>query len=207
MIPATWMPIASWAWSWSKREEVHGGNRRRFGKAVELDSNCSAAWQILGRELAPRLLPCWSTDPEHRDEAIQCYTLLAQARPSTAAPQRKKPWATCITSAPPAGQGHRALDELLFDSHPDSLPVLTMTAWLLATDPNPAVRNGAKALELAQRAEKMSQGKDVRESAFGTFWRQRRKAVIVLRPRKSSSRRTGCPTSLFRMPACWIFQR
>ena len=46
------------------------------------------------------------------------------------------------------------------DNNPDSLPVLTMTAWLLATDPDAAVRNGGKALALAQRAAKISQGRD-----------------------------------------------
>ena len=37
-----------------------------------------------------------------------------------------------------------------------------MTAWLLATDPDPTVRNGAKALPLAQRATDISQGRNSR---------------------------------------------
>ena len=37
-----------------------------------------------------------------------------------------------------------------------------MTAWLLATDPDAAVRNGGKAVALAERAAKISQGRDSR---------------------------------------------
>ena len=81
---------------------------------------------------------------------------------------------SCSNRQPPAKQGdlgylyyvkrqpRKALEywTRYLDSNPDSLPVLTMTAWLLATDPDAAVRNGGKALALAQRAAKISQGQD-----------------------------------------------
>lgn len=38
---------------------------------------------------------------------------------------------------------------------PDFIPLLTNMAWLLATSPDSSVRNGAEALELAQRARQM----------------------------------------------------
>ena len=46
------------------------------------------------------------------------------------------------------------------NDHPDYLPMLTAMAWLLSTDPDPAVRNGPKALVLAKRAAELAQGKN-----------------------------------------------
>ncbi|MGD0693937.1 MAG: tetratricopeptide repeat protein [Terriglobia bacterium] len=43
---------------------------------------------------------------------------------------------------------------------PRHLPLLSQTAWVLATSPEESVRNGAEAVELAQRAVKLSEGKD-----------------------------------------------
>ena len=39
-------------------------------------------------------------------------------------------------------------------------PILGQTAWFLATNPDPSVRNGPRAVELAQRAIQFSQGQD-----------------------------------------------
>ncbi len=43
---------------------------------------------------------------------------------------------------------------------PEDFPALRQMAWVLATCPEASVRNGAEALELAQRAERLSDGKD-----------------------------------------------
>jgi tetratricopeptide (TPR) repeat protein len=43
---------------------------------------------------------------------------------------------------------------------PDQLAVLTRCAWILATDPDPAVRNGTEAVALAERAVRLSGGRD-----------------------------------------------
>lgn len=43
---------------------------------------------------------------------------------------------------------------------PDNVRALSNLAWLLATCPDPAARNGARAMELAQRADELSHGKD-----------------------------------------------
>jgi tetratricopeptide (TPR) repeat protein len=43
---------------------------------------------------------------------------------------------------------------------PDSVTLLNDTAWMLATNPNASIRNGAQALELAQRAVTLTQGRN-----------------------------------------------
>ncbi len=45
---------------------------------------------------------------------------------------------------------------------PNRLPVLSNLAWLLATCPDPAVRNAAQAVELSEKALKLSGGNDAR---------------------------------------------
>ena len=47
----------------------------------------------------------------------------------------------------------------LLRSRPKDVTLLNGTAWLLATDPNACVRNGPEAIELAQRAIELSEGK------------------------------------------------
>jgi len=44
----------------------------------------------------------------------------------------------------------------LLHSHPDNVKVLDRTAWILATHPDASVRNGARAVELARRAAKLT---------------------------------------------------
>ena len=39
---------------------------------------------------------------------------------------------------------------------PDNVPMLWQTAWILATSPDPAIRDGARAVELARRAIQLS---------------------------------------------------
>jgi tetratricopeptide (TPR) repeat protein len=43
---------------------------------------------------------------------------------------------------------------------PDYLTVLNQTAWLLATNPDASIRNGVEAVELAQRAVRLSGGRE-----------------------------------------------
>ncbi len=45
-------------------------------------------------------------------------------------------------------------------SHPDDIVLLNETAWVLATNPNASIRNGAEAVELAQRAVQLSDGRE-----------------------------------------------
>ncbi len=45
-------------------------------------------------------------------------------------------------------------------SHPDDVALLNDLAWTLATNPNASIRNGAEAVELAQRAVRLSDGRE-----------------------------------------------
>ncbi len=44
--------------------------------------------------------------------------------------------------------------------HPDDIVLLNATAWLLATNPNASIRNGAEAIKLAERAAQLSDGQE-----------------------------------------------
>ncbi len=48
----------------------------------------------------------------------------------------------------------------LLRSRPDDVALLSDIAWMLATNPNASIRNGTEAVELAQRAEQLSQGRE-----------------------------------------------
>ena len=119
-------------------------------KAVEIAPSYYAAWQTLAATLA---------NLGRHDEAIPCYEILLQ-QPATAREATQMLGYLYYVKRQP----RKALEywTSFLDDNPDSLPVLTMTAWLLATDPDAAVRNGGKALALAQRAAKISQGRDSR---------------------------------------------
>ena len=45
---------------------------------------------------------------------------------------------------------------------PDSVPMLWQTAWILATSPDPSIRDGARAVGLATRAVQLSKGQEPR---------------------------------------------
>ncbi len=115
--------------------------------------------------IAPDYYPAWQTLAENfanlgrHDEAIQCYEILLQ-QPATASEATQMLGYLYYVKRQPL----KALQywTSFLDSNPDSLPVLTMTAWLLASDPDPAIRNGGKSLALAQRAVKLSQVQDPR---------------------------------------------
>ena len=49
---------------------------------------------------------------------------------------------------------------LAIDLHPGDVRLLDAMAWLLATSPEASLRNGAKAVELAQRAARLSGGRE-----------------------------------------------
>jgi tetratricopeptide (TPR) repeat protein len=44
--------------------------------------------------------------------------------------------------------------------HPDDLTLMNDTAWMLATNPNASIRNGAEAVELARRAVQLDEGRE-----------------------------------------------
>jgi tetratricopeptide (TPR) repeat protein len=48
----------------------------------------------------------------------------------------------------------------LLGSRPDDAALLSEVAWRLATDPNASIRNGTEALELAERAARLTEGRE-----------------------------------------------
>ncbi len=60
------------------------------------------------------------------------------------------------------GQSRDAIAHLTaaIQLQPDSVPMLWQTAWILATSPDPSIRNGVRAVELAKRAAQQSGGKE-----------------------------------------------
>ncbi len=119
-------------------------------KAVELNPQYYPAWQMLAQSLK---------NLGRYDESIACCEVLLN-QPATAPEAMETLGYNYYAKHEP----RKALQYWMsyLDNNPDSLPVLTMTAWLLATDPDPAVRDGGKALALAQRAVKLSQARDPR---------------------------------------------
>jgi hypothetical protein len=51
--------------------------------------------------------------------------------------------------------------KLLLDREPIRLEALNNLAWILATNPNPQIRNGAEAMRLAERAQSLAKGEEV----------------------------------------------
>ena len=62
-----------------------------------------------------------------------------------------------------SGQSEEAVAHLneAIRLQPDNVPMLRHMAWILATDPDPLIRDGARALELAKKAVDLSQGQDL----------------------------------------------
>jgi tetratricopeptide (TPR) repeat protein len=62
------------------------------------------------------------------------------------------------------GTSHSAVRHLNEALHlqPENVTMLWQTAWILATSPDPAVRNGSRGVELASRAIEFSGGKELR---------------------------------------------
>ena len=115
--------------------------------AIKIAPAYYPAWRTLGQALA--------NDPQRRDEAIKCYSVLL-GQPETARDAAETLGYLYYVKRQPRTALEfwaRYLDEV-----PDSLPVLTMTAWVLATDPDASVRDGSKAAALAQRAKTISRG-------------------------------------------------
>ncbi len=90
-----------------------------------------------------------------REEAIAYYRRVVELNPLAAEPRRNLGYAllTC-------GQSEEALAqyEKSVQLEPGNAAGLALFAWVLATCPDDAVRNGARAVELALRADQLSGG-------------------------------------------------
>jgi tetratricopeptide (TPR) repeat protein len=63
-------------------------------------------------------------------------------------------------SHPPSWAEAIAHYQKTLEIRPNFAPACNSLAWLLATSPDPSVRNGAKAIELARRVEQLTGGKN-----------------------------------------------
>ena len=156
--------------------------------------------------IAPDYYPAWQTLAENfanlgrHDEAIQCYEILLQ-QPATASEATQMLGYLYYVKRQPL----KALQywTSFLDSNPDSLPVLTMTAWLLATDPDAAVRNGGKAVALAKRAIKISQGRSSPVLvALAAAYAETGDFTLAVQTIEHANR---LPDRPFPRPACWNY--
>ena len=119
-----------------------------FGRAIELDGNSAEARANLGR------------------------ALVARGRIEEALPHLRK----ALKLDPNSAEAHASMGDALYGRGemaaalsewreslrlaPDSVPTLRQAAWVLATSPDDAVRNGKEAVTLALRAVRITAGKD-----------------------------------------------
>jgi len=101
------------------------------------------------------------------------FALLFQQQPEDAIAQFEQ----AVTISPDFANAHENLGMALYYARrdaagalahwrqvlrlePNHLPVLNQTAWVLATNPDPSVRNGSEAVRLAERAAQLSGGQE-----------------------------------------------
>jgi tetratricopeptide (TPR) repeat protein len=118
----------------------------QFNKALEIDPHLTTAHFNLGSGLAK----CGRFD-----EAIACFQKALELQPDGADARN--------VLARARSQREELLKALAgrrdsLRSHPDDVALLNEMAWMLATNPNASIRNGAEAVELARRAEKLTAG-------------------------------------------------
>ncbi len=119
-----------------------------FRKALEISPDLADAHNNLGIALASR---------GQIDEAMVHYRKALEAEPDYAKARNNLDLAQSRREEiRKALAGRREL----LRSRPDDVTLLNDTAWVLATNPNASIRNGAEAVELAQRAEQLSEGRE-----------------------------------------------
>jgi tetratricopeptide (TPR) repeat protein len=122
----------------------------QFRRAEEIDPRLPVAHYNMGNALASL---------EKLDEAVAEYRKALEIQPSYADAHQRLGlvWYE-------AGQFCQALPELAeaIRLQPDNASYLGQLAWALATCPEVSVRNGAKAIVLADEAVRFTDGKDVK---------------------------------------------
>jgi tetratricopeptide (TPR) repeat protein len=152
----------------------------QYRKALNLNSEDVASRANLGKALLQKgdfdaALACFPTnaarspDPLTRwrelggalrqqgdlEEAILCYQQATRINPRSA-----DAYADLGLTYFRKGEIQQAMDawQQTLEIKPDQVPVLNNLAWLLATTPDSALRNGAKAVALAAQADQLSGG-------------------------------------------------
>jgi tetratricopeptide (TPR) repeat protein len=119
-----------------------------FRKVLEIKPDYAMAHYNLGRSLAKR---------GEFDEALVHLSKAKEINPNDAEARRSVDGVLA--------QRERLMRTLAerretLRSRPADLALLNDTAWVLATNPNPSIRNGAEAVELAQRAVQLAEGRE-----------------------------------------------
>ena len=154
----------------------------RLERAVALDPEFLGARANLGMALlqkgepgqaAPHLEKAVALDP--RSAPLQSslgLALLGEGKPEEAilrfrkaialAPNSVEAHVSLATALHQAGRTAAALEEwrLVLRAVPDDVGVLAQAAWALATSPTASVRNGAEAVTLAERAVRLTGGRE-----------------------------------------------
>jgi serine/threonine-protein kinase len=99
------------------------------------------------------------TDQGHADEAIPHFEQALTLQPQYARAHFRLGLALYELRRSPSAVDHLNKAIVL---RPDSVEMLWHTAWILATCPDPSIRNGARGFALARRAIELSDGKEVR---------------------------------------------
>jgi tetratricopeptide (TPR) repeat protein len=120
-----------------------------FRKAAQLEPGSSHAQYALGFALAKA---------GQLDEAIVQFRTALQLEPNFA-PAHNQLGQALVQK----GQLQEALAHFqrAVQIEPDYAPACNSLAWLLATSPEPTLRNGARAIELASHAEQLSRGQNL----------------------------------------------
>jgi tetratricopeptide (TPR) repeat protein len=117
-----------------------------YQKALEIDPHFAAAHNNLANVLASR---------GQFDEAVGHYQKALKIKPDHAEAQKNLRSVLALQEKIRTVLAQRRESIRL---HPDDLVTLQETAWVLATNPDASVRNGAEAVELAQRGAKLAGG-------------------------------------------------
>jgi tetratricopeptide (TPR) repeat protein len=156
----------------------------QFEKAVELQPDFVAARAHLGGALAKagrldealvQLRKALERDAAYAPAHYSLGLVLSQRGDAQAAILE---WRSALDLDPKYAEAHNSLGEALYAQgrtaealahwrdgirlQPNDAPALQRAAWVLATSPDAAVRNGSEALAFAVRAVKISGGKDAR---------------------------------------------
>ncbi len=153
-----------------------------FRKAVEVNPRYAEAHTNLGRALAEK--GDTAAAEEHFRKAVEVNPQYAEGHNSLAVAvawsgkldEAVAHWRKAIEINPQYAEARYNLGNLLYFMQgripealaqwrevlriePDNVPTLNQTAWILATAPEPSLRNGAEAIELAARADRLSGGR------------------------------------------------
>ncbi len=153
-----------------------------FREALRLDPGYARAHANLGSALAsqsqydeaiPHYKQALLINPRYTDARTNLgLALLAQRRPDEALeqfrealridPNDARTHFAMATAFDDTGHTRESVTHLQKAAHlePDWTPPLTQLAWILATNPNPAIRNGEEALRRAEKAAQLTNHKD-----------------------------------------------